>query len=171
MIRVKRVYDPANRVDGFRILVDRLWPRGLAKDGARLGLWLKEIAPSDRLRKWYGHDPRKGQDFRRKYQMELKAKNKLLRQVKQAEKEHGRVTLLFAAKDAKRNNAFVLLEPLRTLVVVACLVLAAVLLLAVGAAHVIHRLRPLRARSDCTSLSRRSMTLVAVPGIEPGFPD
>lgn len=93
MIRIKRIYEPANRVDGYRILVDRLWPRGLPKQKARVDLWLKEVSPSKKLRKWYGHDPKRWQEVRTKYQTELRAKKKLVQQVEQAEKEHGTVTL------------------------------------------------------------------------------
>lgn len=113
MIKVKRIYEAANQLDGYRILVDRLWPRGLSKDKAGVDLWLKEISPSEKLRKWYAHDPQKWQGFKKKYQKELRAKRKLARQIKEVEKEHGTVTLLFAAKDVRRNNAIVLRESLR----------------------------------------------------------
>jgi len=110
MIKVKRVYEPASGVDGFRILVDRLWPRALSRDKAQADLWLKEISPSHKLRKWYAHDPQRWQGFKKEYRKELTAKKELVRQIKRAEKENGVVTLLFAAKDAKRNNAVLLKE-------------------------------------------------------------
>jgi uncharacterized protein YeaO (DUF488 family) len=73
-IRIKRVYDQASEEDGFRILVDRLWPRGMSKDKAKVDLWLKEVAPSDDLRKWFSHDPKKWKEFKKRYENELKGK-------------------------------------------------------------------------------------------------
>jgi uncharacterized protein YeaO (DUF488 family) len=109
MIRIKRVYDVASKKDGFRILVDRLWPRGLSKGEAKVGLWLKDVAPSDDLRKWFSHDPVKWQGFIRRYENELKDKQELLREIKQAEKEKGTVTLLYSARDEEYNQAVALL--------------------------------------------------------------
>ena len=86
MIKIKRIYDSIDKEDGFRILVDRLWPRGLSKDRAKVDLWLKEIAPSDELRKWFSHDPEKCEEFKKKYAEELKNKADLLRKIKQIEK-------------------------------------------------------------------------------------
>ena len=107
MIRVKRVYDPPSADDGERVLVDRLWPRGLTKEKAAAGLWLKEIAPSDELRTWSGHDPARWEEFRRRYRAELAGKPDLLATLREKGKK-GTVTLLFAKKDVARNNATVL---------------------------------------------------------------
>jgi uncharacterized protein YeaO (DUF488 family) len=113
MLEVKRIYDPSSKQHGCRILVDRLWPRGLTREKAGVDLWLREVAPSDDLRKWFGHDRRKWQEFRRKYRGELRGKRKVLSQIRKLEREKGNVTLLFAAKDEKHNNAVALLEILR----------------------------------------------------------
>ncbi len=113
-ITVKRVYDEAEPDDGKRVLVDRLWPRGLSKERAHLDLWLKEIAPSDDLRRWFAHDPEKFAEFHRRYEAELSsgiAKEKLLELRDLVAKEH--VTLLYAAKDTEHNNAVVLRDILR----------------------------------------------------------
>ena len=88
--------------------MDRLWPRGLSKEKAKVDLWLRDIAPSDSLRKWFSHDPRKWVDFRIRYEMELKGKRELLHKIKQAEREKGTVTILYSARDEKHNNAVVL---------------------------------------------------------------
>lgn len=108
MIRIKRVYDQASKEDGFRILVDRLWPRGMSKDKVKVDLWLKEVAPSDDLRKWFSHDPKKWQEFKKRYEKELKDKQELLRKMKQAEKEKGTLTILYSAKDEEHNQAVAL---------------------------------------------------------------
>ncbi len=113
MIRLKRVYEKAGAEDGFRILVDRLWPRAVSKEKARVDLWLKEIAPSDALRKWFAHDPKKWDGFRTRYRDELKAKKELVQQLKRLEKERGTLTLLYAARDVKHNNAVALKEILK----------------------------------------------------------
>jgi uncharacterized protein YeaO (DUF488 family) len=105
---MKRVYDQASKEDGFRILVDRLWPRGMSKDKVKVDLWLKEVAPSDDLRKWFSHDPKKWQEFKKRYEKELKDKQELLRKMKQAEKEKGTVTILYSAKDEEHNQAVAL---------------------------------------------------------------
>ena len=109
MVRIKRIYDPPAPADGTRVLVDRLWPRGLAKDEARIDEWLKEIAPSDELRKWFGHDPARWEEFRERYRRELEARTEILDRLR-ALAGKGTVTLLFAAKDEKHNNAVVLKE-------------------------------------------------------------
>jgi len=109
MIKIKRIYDPVSRDDGRRILVDRLWPRGLRKEEAKIHEWLKEIAPSDELRKWFGHDPARWQEFRQKYSAELAKNSELLERLR-AEAGKGVITLLFAAKDVTHNNAVVLKE-------------------------------------------------------------
>lgn len=109
MIALKRIYDPPSRTDGKRILVDRLWPRGLQKDAAKIDEWLKDIAPSDALRKWFGHDPGKWPAFKEKYRKELRDKSEMIVRLRK-EAKRGRVTLLFAAKDSEHNNAVVLKE-------------------------------------------------------------
>ena len=111
MIRTKRVYDPPSGCDGRRILVDRLWPRGVAKDMAMIDEWLREIAPSTELRSWFGHDPQKWEEFRRRYAEELAGEQELLARLR-AEASKGTVTLLFAAKDETHNNAVALKEML-----------------------------------------------------------
>ena len=108
MIKIKRVYDSPAMEDGFRILVDRLWPRGISKEKANVDLWLREIAPSDDLRKWFSHDPKKWGDFKIKYENELRDKQELLREIRKAEKEKGIVTLLYSARDEEHNNAIAL---------------------------------------------------------------
>lgn len=109
MIKIKRIYDPVSEDDGERILVDRLWPRGLKKEVAKIDEWMKDIAPSDGLRKWFSHDPSKWNEFRKRYKKELSQKADLLDRIKAAAKK-GNVTLLFAAKDIERNNAMALKE-------------------------------------------------------------
>ena len=109
MIRTKRVYDPPSGEDGQRILVDRLWPRGLTKERARIDLWLKEIAPSDDLRKRFHHDPALWDEFRRRYRRELSEKPELVRELKNRA-ESGTVTLVYAARDERHNNAVALKE-------------------------------------------------------------
>ena len=108
-LRLKRVYEPPAQDDGIRILVDRLWPRGLKKEDAAIDLWLKEIAPSAELRQWFKHDPEKWPEFRRRYVAELgNRKDEVETLLQQAAKN--RVTLLFAAKDETHNQAVVLKE-------------------------------------------------------------
>lgn len=109
MIRCKRIYEQPSRDDGRRLLVDRLWPRGISREAARIDDWLKELAPSDQLRRWYGHDPARWDEFRSRYRLELAGKGPLLEQLLR-EESLGPVTLLFAAKDAEHNNAVVLKE-------------------------------------------------------------
>ena len=106
-VKVKRVYERAAKDDGSRILVDRLWPRGLSKEKADVDLWLKDIAPSTELRKWFGHDPEKWKSFRGRYETELKSKDELVEMLK-AKAGKGTITLLYAARDEKRNEALVL---------------------------------------------------------------
>jgi uncharacterized protein YeaO (DUF488 family) len=113
MIRLKRIYERATSDDGWRVLVDRLWPRGLAKSKAKVDLWMKEIAPSDELRKWFGHDPERWPEFQKRYRLELARKKGLLAELMQLAKKHGTVTLLFAAKDEERNQAVVLLREVK----------------------------------------------------------
>lgn len=115
MIKIKRIYDTPDENDGCRILVDRLWPRGISRNKANIDLWLKDIAPSDELRKWYSHDVKKFNDFSKKYKQELKDKSDLLKQLKKLEKDHKTITLLFSAKDVSHNNAVVLRNYIRKL--------------------------------------------------------
>ena len=107
MIKLKRAYEPAARGDGERILVERLWPRGVSKDRAKIDLWLKDIAPSTQLRKWFGHDPDRWEQFRRRYAAELKDKIDLLKMLKQKAK-NGPVTFVYAARDEQHNGALAL---------------------------------------------------------------
>lgn len=108
MIKIKRVYDPPSKEDGYRILIDRLWPRGLTKEKAKINLWLKEIAPSNELRKWYSHDPKKWEEFKNRYRKELANKQELLRKIVQLEKEKDIVTLLYSTRETEHNNAIAL---------------------------------------------------------------
>lgn len=110
MIKIKRIYDPAESGDGYRVLVDRLWPRGIAKDKAKVDRWLKEIAPSNELRKWYGHDPDKWDEFRRKYKTELKAVPEAVSRLKEIIDSNETVTLLYSSKENTLNNAVALKE-------------------------------------------------------------
>jgi uncharacterized protein YeaO (DUF488 family) len=113
MIKIKKIYDLPTGDDGIRILVDRLWPRGLSKEKAKVDLWLKEIAPSDKLRKWFSHDPKKWTEFREKYFKELGHNRELVDLIIHKDKE-GNVTLLFGAKEEKFNNAVALKEYIET---------------------------------------------------------
>lgn len=109
MVGIKRVYDVPTRQDGKRILVDRLWPRGVKKDSKVVDDWMKEIAPSDDLRKWFSHDPAKWVEFKRRYKKELETKRELVEQLRR-QARGGQLTLLYAAKDTEHNNAVVLKE-------------------------------------------------------------
>jgi uncharacterized protein YeaO (DUF488 family) len=109
---VKRIYANAERSDGRRILVDRLWPRGMTKENAKVDLWLKEIAPSNELRNWFGHDTAKWPEFKRKYVEELKGLRAPLATLCH-EASEGTITLLYAARDEEHNEAVILLELLR----------------------------------------------------------
>jgi len=110
MLRIKRVYDKPAKDDGWRVLVDRLWPRGMKKEAAKIDLWMKDIAPSDALRKSFCHDVKKWPGFQTKYRAELLKRKDLLAELKKIEKEHGTLTLLFGAKDEEHNQAVVLAE-------------------------------------------------------------
>lgn len=107
MILVKRIYDPPARADGKRFLVDRLWPRGLKRDALKLDGWLKEVAPGDSLRRWFGHDPKKWPEFQRRYFAELDEKPEAWQPILDAART-ATVTLLFSAKDPEHNNAIAL---------------------------------------------------------------
>ena len=107
MIQLKRVYEKPSRKDGVRILVDRLWPRGLTKERAAVTLWLKDVAPSSELRKWFGHDPAKWKEFQVRYRKELRQKKDALMLLKQ-KSEDRTVTLVYGARDEQHNEAVVL---------------------------------------------------------------
>ena len=108
-IRIKRVYEEPSHEDGKRILVDRLWPRGLSKEKASVDLWLKDIAPSTELRKWFAHDPSKWDEFKQRYLSELKENSEAVQTLKE-ELKKGQVTLVYGAKDEEHNDALVLQE-------------------------------------------------------------
>lgn len=107
MINLKRAYEKPSKDDGERILVERLWPRGLTKMKAKIDLWLKDVAPSTELRRWFGHDPKKWDEFRTRYQNELKNKDELIKLLKRKAK-NGTITLIYAARDEEHNGALVL---------------------------------------------------------------
>ena len=109
MIKVKRVYEKPSPQDGKRILIDRLWPRGLKKGDTGVDEWMREIAPSAELRKWFGHDPSKYEDFKKRYFMELEKKKDLIEKIRKEGKQ-GTVTLIYSAKDTEHNNATVLVD-------------------------------------------------------------
>lgn len=110
-IRIKRVYEAPDESDGYRVLVDRLWPRGLKKEAAALDAWHRELAPSDALRRWFGHDVARWPEFRRRYVEELRDKGEALEALRAVARER-RLTLLFAARDEAHNDAVVLREVL-----------------------------------------------------------
>jgi uncharacterized protein YeaO (DUF488 family) len=110
-IKLKRAYSPPSADDGTRILIDRLWPRGVSKSSAAIDLWLKDIAPSTALRKWFGHDPARWQEFRRRYSAEIRDHAAPLGELR-ATARKGRVTLIFAARDELHNDAIVLRDVL-----------------------------------------------------------
>jgi uncharacterized protein YeaO (DUF488 family) len=106
-VRLKRAYDPAEPEDGLRILVDRLWPRGLRREDAKVDQWVKEVAPSTELRRWFGHDPAKWAEFQKRYEAEL-AHNPALEELRALVRHNRHVTFLFGARDVEHNNAVVL---------------------------------------------------------------
>jgi uncharacterized protein YeaO (DUF488 family) len=112
MITIKRVYESKGKEDGCRVLVDRLWPRGLSKEKAAIDIWMKEIGPSNELRKWFNHDPAKWDEFKSKYRDELKGKKDLLVELKNLESEHKKITLLYGARDEQHNQAVVIAKEL-----------------------------------------------------------
>jgi uncharacterized protein YeaO (DUF488 family) len=107
VIKVKRTYDPPESDDGVRFLVDRLWPRGVKKEDLQLDAWLKDVAPSDNLRRWFGHDPAKWEEFQHRYFAELDGKAQALQPIRDAAGQ-GDVTLLYSARDVEHNNAVAL---------------------------------------------------------------
>lgn len=114
-IRIKRVYEQPDEADGRRILVDRLWARGLSKDKAKVDVWLKEIAPSTELRHWYGHDPNKWAEFKSRYAVELNAKPDEVEEIL-GEVQMGIVTFLYSSKEEQLNNAVALKEYIEALI-------------------------------------------------------
>lgn len=114
MFKVKRVYDAAGPGDGYRVLVDRIWPRGVSKEKAHVDLWMKEIGPSDRLRKWFGHDPKRWAEFQKRYRKELKNNSELVGKLRELEKKDGTVTLVYSARDEEHNQAVALREFLKS---------------------------------------------------------
>lgn len=113
-IRCKRVYEPPEPDDGMRVLVDRLWPRGISREKAALDAWERDLAPSEELRRQFGHDPERFADFKRRYRAELRSQRDALERLRACAVER-RLTLLYAARDCERNNAVVLAEALRAL--------------------------------------------------------
>lgn len=107
VVKVKRVYESIGRSDGTRFLVERFWPRAVKKEKLKLEAWLKDVAPSDSLRRWFGHDPTKWEEFQQRYRAELQANPGALQPLMQAAKQ-GNVTLLYSARDTEHNNALVL---------------------------------------------------------------
>ncbi len=106
-IKIKRVYEPREKSDGMRILVDRLWPRGLSKEKAAIDEWMEDVAPSNDLRKWFGHDPGRWSEFRARYRAELKARPEQMKRLRTLARE-GPVTLVYSAHDEVHNNAVAL---------------------------------------------------------------
>ena len=112
MFQLKRAYEPASRADGCRVLVERLWPRGVSKSQAAIDAWLKDVAPSGELRKWYGHDPARWDEFRRRYWAELRANRQAVDDLRSKERK-GKVTLVYAARDQEHSGAQALVEFLK----------------------------------------------------------
>lgn len=111
-VRIKRAYDPAGPKDGYRVLIDRLWPRGVSHEAASLDAWIRELSPSPALRKWFGHDPDRFEEFRQRYVDELRAHRDELSALRRRARE-GPLTLVYAASDTEHNDAVVLAEVLR----------------------------------------------------------
>jgi uncharacterized protein YeaO (DUF488 family) len=111
-VRLKRAYDPATQADGYRVLIDRLWPRGVSRERANLDAWEKELAPSTQLREWFGHEPGRFDEFRRRYLGELRSQRSALTALRRRART-GTVTLVYAAGDEEHNDAIVLAEVLR----------------------------------------------------------
>jgi len=111
-VSIKRVYDSPAPSDGYRVLIDRLWPRGISKERAQLDEWARELAPSTELRRWFGHDPARFEEFRRRYSAELAGHEEQLAELR-SRADTGNVTLLYAARDSQHNDAVVIAEVLR----------------------------------------------------------
>ena len=110
MIKIRRIYDQAEPGEGYRVLVDGLWPRGISKEKACWDEWMREVAPGNELRKWYGHDPSRWETFRERYRQELGSRNDLLLRLRDLERAHGTLTLLYSSKEQSINNAVALRE-------------------------------------------------------------
>jgi uncharacterized protein YeaO (DUF488 family) len=111
-VRLKRAYEPAAATDGSRVLIDRIWPRGVSREEAQLDEWARELAPSGELRRWFSHDPDRFAEFRRRYRAELAAQEAKLRELRRRARQ-GTLTLVYAARDTEHNDAVVLAELLR----------------------------------------------------------
>jgi uncharacterized protein YeaO (DUF488 family) len=111
-IRLKRAYDPASSSDGYRVLIDRLWPRGVSRERAKLDEWERELPPSTKLRQWFGHEPGRFEEFRRRYIEELRSQRPRLTELRRRARS-GTLTLVYSARDAEHNDAVVLAEILR----------------------------------------------------------
>ncbi len=111
-VRLKRAYEPSARSDGYRVLIDRLWPRGVRREEAKLDEWARELAPSAELRRWFGHDPDRFDEFRRRYTHELAAQDSKVRELRRRAR-NGTLTLVYGARDQGHNDAVVLAEILR----------------------------------------------------------
>jgi uncharacterized protein YeaO (DUF488 family) len=111
-IKIKRAYDPPEEDDGFRVLIDRLWPRGVSKEAAKIDLWSKDLSPSTALRRWFGHDPKKWEEFKRRYYRELDAHPEAVEDLRRRTKKQT-VTLIFGAKDPGHSNARALMDYLK----------------------------------------------------------
>ncbi|MGE5421038.1 MAG: DUF488 domain-containing protein [Chloroflexota bacterium] len=110
MIRIRRIYDPAAEAEHYKVYIDRLWPRGISKENAGWDEWVREISPGNELRKWFNHDPEKWAEFKRRYRKELVQKQDILQKLKNLEKKHGTLTLLYSSREEKYNNAVALKE-------------------------------------------------------------
>ncbi len=111
-VRIKRAYEPVEPSDGYRVLIDRLWPRGVSRERAQLDEWARELAPSSELRRWFGHDPARFAEFRRRYAAELAGQDAKLQELRGRARE-GTLTLVYGARDSEHNDAVVLSELLR----------------------------------------------------------
>jgi uncharacterized protein YeaO (DUF488 family) len=112
-IHAKRIYDPVAAGDGYRVLIDRMWPRGVSREHAALDEWARELAPSDELRRWFGHDPARFEEFARRYRIELGDQREHLSDLRRRGRR-GALTILFAARDAEHSNAAVMVQVLRS---------------------------------------------------------
>jgi uncharacterized protein YeaO (DUF488 family) len=110
MIKIRRIYDPEENGERYKVLIDRLWPRGISKDNAKWDEWIKDVSPSNELRKWFSHDPSKWKQFKKLYEKELILNQVFLAKLKQLEMKYGILTLLYSARDKEYNNARVLKE-------------------------------------------------------------
>lgn len=113
MLKLKRIYEETKRGDGYRVLVDHLWPRGVSKEKAQIDLWLKDISPSTELRQWFGHDEHKWTEFQKRYRAELKDKKEAIKELKNVLKKEKNVALLYSAHDELHNNAVALVKILK----------------------------------------------------------